>query len=101
MADNGGLFPIPADTGRIKPELEIAAERHLAYLREAGLMGKQHELAAELVLTLARAVGVGAESAKTSTPLSAAQLIAAMQLLPTVADESTAQKLRETLNAIK
>ena len=72
MSKTPQLFHIGPETDEPTP-LELAAKNHLAYLKDQGLLGKQHELISQLVLDLAKAVGVGAQSAKTSTPLAAAQ----------------------------
>ena len=99
MSKTPQLFHIGPETDEPTP-LELAAKNHLAYLKDQGLLGKQHELISQLVLDLAKAVGVGAQSAKTSTPLAAAQLLAAMERLPQMTDATTADQLQKTLKGL-
>lgn len=82
-ADSG--LPLPGlsapDAG--VTELEVAARRSLAALDQAGLLQETHAMAMQLVLDLARAVGLGTRSGRASAAaLAAAQLREAWLLLP-------------------
>lgn len=86
--------------------LERAADRSLASLAEAGVLGPQHDLTVQLVRDLARAVGQAAGTHASAAAMAAAQLREAWATLPqpedaTVGDEwdTLARELREAAAA--
>lgn len=91
-ADSGLPLPGLADqAGGQVTELETAVRRSLAALDAAGLLHETHAMAMQLVLDLARAVGLGTRSGRASAAaLAAAQLREAWALLPTL-DMTTGQ----------
>lgn len=81
-------LPLPGlaapDRGGVT-ELERAARRSLAALDSAGLLQENHAVLMQLVLDLARAVGLGAASGRASAAaMAAAQLREAWAMLPTL-----------------
>lgn len=74
-----GLGDAPAG----ETELETAVRRSLAALDAAGLLQETHAMAMQLVLDLARAVGIGTRNGRASAAaMAAAQLREAWSLLP-------------------
>lgn len=108
-ADSG--LPLPGledQVGGRVTELETAVRRSLKALDDAGLLQETHAMPMQLVLDLARAVGLGTRSGRASAAaLAAAQLREAWAMLPTldlgsgVADEweKLAKQLREEADA--
>ena len=74
------------------PEIPLvaAAARHLDYLRKAGLLSAEHELTGQLVLDLARVVGISTHSGKAAgAAMAARQLLDAIATLPAHEPEIT------------
>lgn len=76
--------------------METAIEQHLQNLTDKGLLTSEHVALVQLAKELARAIGVGAISAKTSLPMVAAQLLEVLDRLPS---EETAS-LEDLLAAV-
>jgi hypothetical protein len=82
-ADSGLPLPGLQDQANGVTELETAVRRSLAALDAAGLLTEVHAMPMQLVLDLARAVGLGTRSGRASAAaLAAAQLREAWALLP-------------------
>lgn len=82
-ADSGLPLPGLQDQPGGVTELETAVRRSLAALDAEGLLTEVHAMPMQLVLDLARAVGLGTRSGRASAAaLAAAQLREAWALLP-------------------
>lgn len=80
-------LPLPGleDPGDGVTELETAVRRSLKALDQAGVLTETHALPMQLVLDLARAVGMATRAGRASAAaMAAAQLREAWQLLPVV-----------------
>lgn len=75
----GSLFGMPEPA---KTRMEQAVDATIAALSEQGLLTPAHEARVQLARELARTIGNGAATAKTSVPLAAAQLNATLDALP-------------------
>lgn len=80
-----GLEPDPTGP-RSLGALEAAARRSLQALADAGVLGPQHAMTMQLVLDLARAVGLASGSHASAAAMAAAQLREAWATLPQPAD---------------
>lgn len=88
-------------------DLEAAARRSLQALDAAGVLGPQHAMTMQLILDLARAVGLASRSHASAAAMAAAQLREAWATLPQLADatddgdewDRLARELREAAAA--
>lgn len=78
--------------------MERAVETTLQALEDAGLLTGAHAARAQLARELAKVVGIGAATAKTSVPLAAAQLNSTLDSLPKIPELPPPDEFTKAMN---